>query len=180
MAEIGLQGSGIDALVGQRVAAGMPQHVRMDLSQARASSLAKPDGVNGPPRSEAKTKGEADWRLSLGREIPTASHDQSEYRKGDVHTQTIESVCSMLSARLSARIIGSEKSISTIRFRNGVADELPQNGAARSHKGAARSHQCAVSPHLQWFFRKQMPPGGGIACAHLPSASRSSPPVSLA
>src|SRR6185312_10526847 len=33
-------------------------------SPARARSLAKPDGVNGPPRSEAKTKGEADWRLS--------------------------------------------------------------------------------------------------------------------
>src|SRR6202051_260071 len=33
-------------------------------SPARASSLAKPDGVNGLPRSEAKTKGEADWRLS--------------------------------------------------------------------------------------------------------------------
>jgi hypothetical protein len=26
--------------------------------------LAKPEGVNGPPRSEAKTKGEADWRFS--------------------------------------------------------------------------------------------------------------------
>jgi hypothetical protein len=26
--------------------------------------LAKPDGVKGLPRSEAKTKGEADWRLS--------------------------------------------------------------------------------------------------------------------
>ena len=34
-------------------------------SPARASSLANPDGVNGPPRSEAKTKGEADWRLQL-------------------------------------------------------------------------------------------------------------------
>ena len=31
---------------------------------ARASSLAKPDGVNGPPRSEANTNGEGDWRLS--------------------------------------------------------------------------------------------------------------------
>ena len=30
MAEIGLQCSGIDALVGQRVAAGMPEHVWMD------------------------------------------------------------------------------------------------------------------------------------------------------
>jgi hypothetical protein len=31
MAQIGLQRSGIDALVGQRVTAGMPEHVRMDL-----------------------------------------------------------------------------------------------------------------------------------------------------
>jgi hypothetical protein len=31
MAEIGLQRSGIDALIGQRVAAGVPKHVRMDL-----------------------------------------------------------------------------------------------------------------------------------------------------
>jgi hypothetical protein len=30
MAEISLQRSGIDALVGQRVAASMPEHVRMD------------------------------------------------------------------------------------------------------------------------------------------------------
>jgi hypothetical protein len=30
MAEIGLQCSGIDALVGQSVAAGMPEHVGMD------------------------------------------------------------------------------------------------------------------------------------------------------
>ena len=31
MPEIGLQGSGIDALIGHRVAAGMPEHVWMDL-----------------------------------------------------------------------------------------------------------------------------------------------------
>ena len=31
MAEVGLERSGIDALIGQRVAAGMPEHVRMDL-----------------------------------------------------------------------------------------------------------------------------------------------------
>jgi hypothetical protein len=31
MAEIGLQGSGIDALIGERVTASMPQHVGMDL-----------------------------------------------------------------------------------------------------------------------------------------------------
>jgi hypothetical protein len=31
MAEIGLQGAGIDALVGEAVAAGMPEHVGVDL-----------------------------------------------------------------------------------------------------------------------------------------------------
>jgi hypothetical protein len=31
MAQIGLQRSGIDALISQRVAAGVPQHVWMDL-----------------------------------------------------------------------------------------------------------------------------------------------------
>jgi hypothetical protein len=52
VAEIGLQGSGINDLIGQRVAAGMPEHVGWTLkpilasSPARASSLAKPDGVN--------------------------------------------------------------------------------------------------------------------------------------
>jgi hypothetical protein len=30
MAEIGLQGSGVDALVGQRITAGVPEHVRVD------------------------------------------------------------------------------------------------------------------------------------------------------
>jgi hypothetical protein len=65
MAEIGLQCAGIDALVGQRIAAGMAQHVREDLEAdlgliAGAGQLANPDGVNGPPRSEANTKGEAD------------------------------------------------------------------------------------------------------------------------
>jgi hypothetical protein len=56
----------IVAGVRQRVAACMPQHVWMDLKAylvasppARASSLAKPDGVNGPPRFDANTNGEA-------------------------------------------------------------------------------------------------------------------------
>jgi len=31
MAEIGLQCAGIDVLIGERVAAGMPDHVRVDL-----------------------------------------------------------------------------------------------------------------------------------------------------
>jgi hypothetical protein len=70
MAEIGLQGPRIDALGGQGIAAGMRSMCGCTLnpilasSPARASSLANPDGVNGPPRSEAKTKGEVDWRLS--------------------------------------------------------------------------------------------------------------------
>jgi hypothetical protein len=43
----------------------MAQHVREDLEAdlgliAGAGQLANPDGVNGPPRSEANTKGEAD------------------------------------------------------------------------------------------------------------------------
>jgi hypothetical protein len=48
-AEIGLQGSGINALIGQRVAAGMWGWTLKPIlasSPARASSLAKPDGVN--------------------------------------------------------------------------------------------------------------------------------------
>src|SRR5215831_7722809 len=63
-------GKDIDALIGQRVAAGCRSMCGGTLnpilasSPARASSLAKPEGVNGPPRSEAKTKGEADWRFS--------------------------------------------------------------------------------------------------------------------
>src|SRR6476620_9277927 len=47
MVEIGLQCSGIDALIGQRVAAGMPWGWTLNpilaSSPARASSLAKPD-----------------------------------------------------------------------------------------------------------------------------------------
>jgi hypothetical protein len=74
MAKIGLERSGIDidTLIGECVTAGMPEHGGMDLEPnlgfvagAGASSLAKPKGVNGPPRSEAKTKGEADWRFSF-------------------------------------------------------------------------------------------------------------------
>ena len=50
-----------------RVAAAVAQHVWMDLKAylgfvacARPCSLAKPDGVNGPPRFDANTNGEAD------------------------------------------------------------------------------------------------------------------------
>jgi hypothetical protein len=41
MTEIGLQGSGIDTLVGQGIAAGMPEHVGMD-GKAEAGGLTGP------------------------------------------------------------------------------------------------------------------------------------------
>jgi len=65
MAEVCLQRPGIDAFVGHRIAAGMTQHVRVNLEAhlrllaGAGQELGEPDGVNGPPRSEAKTKGEA-------------------------------------------------------------------------------------------------------------------------
>ena len=70
MAEIGLQGSSIDALIGQRVAAGMPEHVRMDLEPdldfvaGAREQLGEARRVNGPPPFEENTNGEADWRFS--------------------------------------------------------------------------------------------------------------------
>jgi len=48
VAEVGLQGAGIDAIVGELEPAGVPQHVRVSLasrptaSAARSSILAKP------------------------------------------------------------------------------------------------------------------------------------------
>jgi hypothetical protein len=48
----------------------MPEHVRMDLEAnlgfvtGTREEFGEAPRVNGPPRSEAKTKGEADWRLS--------------------------------------------------------------------------------------------------------------------
>ena len=66
MAEVGLQGAGIVALVGQGEATGVPQHVRVDL-EAELGSLAsalhmraKPAVVNGEPRSVVNTNGEWD------------------------------------------------------------------------------------------------------------------------
>jgi hypothetical protein len=64
MAEPALDRPGVVALVGQRVAAGVPQHVGMGLqlqsSPATARSIirAKPAVVNGDPRSLTKTKGD--------------------------------------------------------------------------------------------------------------------------
>jgi hypothetical protein len=55
MAEIGLQCSGIDTLVGQCVAAGMPEHVWMNLEP----NLGFVAGAG-----EQLAKGEADWRFS--------------------------------------------------------------------------------------------------------------------
>ena len=66
-AEIGLQ---INALIGQRVAAGMPEHVGVDLEAdlsfvtGAGEQLGETRWGERPQRSEAKTKGEADWRFS--------------------------------------------------------------------------------------------------------------------
>jgi hypothetical protein len=68
-AEIGLQGSGINALIGS-VAAGMPEHVGVDLEAdlsfvtGAGEQLGETRWGERPQRSEAKTKGEADWRFS--------------------------------------------------------------------------------------------------------------------
>ena len=54
----------------RRLAAGMPEHVWVDLEAnlgfvtGTREEFGEAPRVNGPPRSEAKTKGEADWRLS--------------------------------------------------------------------------------------------------------------------
>ena len=64
MAEIGLKRPRVVALVGQREAAGVPQHVRVRLeaepgaSPARSTMRAKPAVVNGAPRSVVNTKGD--------------------------------------------------------------------------------------------------------------------------
>jgi hypothetical protein len=64
VAEIGLQGARIVALVSQRVAAGVPQHMRVRLENASLASVptrstvrAKPAVLKGAPRSEVNTKG---------------------------------------------------------------------------------------------------------------------------
>jgi hypothetical protein len=71
MAQIGLQGPRIQALFRQGVAAGVPQHMRVDLEAdlglvaGAGEQLGKARrGENGPLRSEAKTHSEADWRFS--------------------------------------------------------------------------------------------------------------------
>ena len=64
VAQIGLQRPRIVALVGQREAAGMAQHVRMGLEveaaapPARSTMRAKPAVVNGAPRSDVNTNGD--------------------------------------------------------------------------------------------------------------------------
>ena len=62
--EIGLQRPGVVALVGQREATGVPQHVRVNL-EAEPGSLAsalqhagKAAVVNGEPRSDVNTNGD--------------------------------------------------------------------------------------------------------------------------
>ena len=54
----------------RRLDAGMAEHVRVDLEAnlgfvtGTREEFGEAPRVNGPPRSEAKTKGEADWRLT--------------------------------------------------------------------------------------------------------------------
>jgi hypothetical protein len=66
VAGVGLQRSGIDALIGQRVTAGMPKHVGVDLEPnlgfvAGASErLGAARRVPAPPRFDKNTNGEAD------------------------------------------------------------------------------------------------------------------------
>ena len=54
MAKIGQQGSGIDALIGQRVAARMPEHVRVDL-KADLCFVAGPGEQFGEARRGERT-----------------------------------------------------------------------------------------------------------------------------
>jgi len=64
MAEIGLKCSCVVALIGEPVAARVPQHVWMGLEgslaliPARSTILANPAVVKGAPRSDVKTKGD--------------------------------------------------------------------------------------------------------------------------
>ena len=64
MPEVRLQGPRIVPLVGQREAAGVPEHMGVSreaepaASPARSTSLAKPDVENGEPRSEVNTNGD--------------------------------------------------------------------------------------------------------------------------
>ena len=64
MTKIGLQGAGVVAVIGELVAAGMPQHVRMRLEAelrpvpARSIMRANPAGLNGAPRSDVNTNGD--------------------------------------------------------------------------------------------------------------------------
>src|SRR6516165_300263 len=52
VAEVSLQRAGIVALVGERITAGMAQHVRLAATPSRSIIRAKPVGPNGAPRSE--------------------------------------------------------------------------------------------------------------------------------
>ncbi len=64
MVEIRLKGSCVMTSVGQRVAAGVAEHVRMGLNASlaalppRSIIRANPAGVNGAPRSEVNTNGD--------------------------------------------------------------------------------------------------------------------------
>jgi hypothetical protein len=71
VAELGLQGAGVDAVVCQLVAAGVASMCGCALiwspadAAVRSIMRAKPAGVNGGPRSLTKTKGEVASRWSL-------------------------------------------------------------------------------------------------------------------
>ena len=63
MAQIALDRARIDALIGQLVAAGVAQHVRvrhceLGLRTARSTMRAKPAVLKGAPRSDVNTKGD--------------------------------------------------------------------------------------------------------------------------
>ena len=58
MDEPALDSPGVVALIGQRVAAGVPQHMGMGLELFRSIIRAKPAVVKGEPRSLTNTKGE--------------------------------------------------------------------------------------------------------------------------
>jgi hypothetical protein len=71
VAEVGLQGPRVVPLVRQRVAAGVPEHVRVRL-EAQLCLGTRPldhageaSSVNGAPRSDMKTKGDLGLLLAL-------------------------------------------------------------------------------------------------------------------
>jgi hypothetical protein len=84
VAEIGLDGPGIDAVVGQLEAAGVAQHVRVDLHIevcSLTSALDQPPLVNGVPRSDVNTNGDLVF-CSRHCELFVVRSYQSQVRSG--------------------------------------------------------------------------------------------------